>query len=164
MDSSNRTFKFVALALRVVLGGIFLYAGWVKLKEPWELFALAISGYQILPLKAVEYVARSLPWFEVAIGVLLIAGVWLRIVASAATLLMLGFLGLMARAYFKGMSIDCGCFGSGDPISWKTMLRDGSILAGLLLLTAMAFLRKRYRAPAPETADMAPDGAPAERV
>ena len=53
-----------AVAFRVILGVIFIYAGWVKLKEPWELFALAISSYQLLPLKAVEIVARSLPWLE----------------------------------------------------------------------------------------------------
>src|SRR6476660_7469256 len=128
MASSNRTLQILALVLRIVLGAIFIYAGYVKLKEPWELFALAITGYQLLPLKAVEYVARGLPWLEVAVGVLLIAGVWLRAAATVTSLLLLGFFALMVRAYAKGMTIDCGCFGSGDPISWKTLLRDGSML------------------------------------
>lgn len=141
--ASNRSLQIAALVLRVVLGGIFIYAGYVKLKEPWELFALAITGYQLLPLKAVEYVARGLPWFEVAVGLLLIAGVWLRAAATATSLLLLGFFALMVRAYAKGMTIDCGCFGSGDPISWKTLLRDGSMLAGSLFLTSMAFLRRQ---------------------
>jgi uncharacterized membrane protein YphA (DoxX/SURF4 family) len=143
MVFSSRNLKYATLALRVVLGVIFVYAAWLKLKEPWELFALAISGYQLLPLNAVQYVARTLPWFELVVGLLLISGVLLRVSASAVSLLLLGFMALMIRSYVKGMSIDCGCFGSGDPISWKTLLRDGSMLAASLVLTCMAFIRQR---------------------
>jgi uncharacterized membrane protein YphA (DoxX/SURF4 family) len=143
MVFSSKKLSIIALVLRVALGVIFVYAAWVKLKEPWELFALAISGYQLLPMTAVQFVARTLPWFELAVGLLLIAGVWLRAAAMATTLLLLGFFVLMVRAYAKGMAIECGCFGSGDPLSWKTLLRDGTMLAGSLLLTSMAFLRQR---------------------
>ena len=145
MDSSNSGRRWIVIALRVILGGIFLYAGYVKLKEPWELFALAITQYQLLPMKAVEIVARALPWLEVALGVMLIAGVWLRISASLTSALLLVFFGLMIRSYAMGMKINCGCFGGDEVISWKTMLRDGSMLAGSLALTAMAFLRPAPR-------------------
>lgn len=146
MGSLNKNLKILALVLRVALGVIFIYAAWVKLNEPWELFALAISNYQLLPMKAVEFVARALPWFELAVGVLLIAGIWLRAAATATTLLLLGFFVLMVRAFAMGMEIDCGCFGGNDPISWKTLLRDGSMLAASLVLTAMAFLQRRKTA------------------
>jgi hypothetical protein len=69
--------------------------------------------------------------------------VWLRVSASAVTLLLLGFMALMVRSYVKGMAIDCGCFGSGDPISWKTLLRDGTMLVASLVLTGLAFVRQR---------------------
>ena len=146
MASSSKTARIVSIVIRVVLGAIFLYAGIIKLKDPWELFALAISSYQILPLKAVELVARTLPWAEVLIGVMLIAGVGLRIAASACSLLLLVFFALMIRAYAKGMEISCGCFGQGEVISWRTLLRDGSMLAGSLVLTSLAFLRQRKTA------------------
>jgi uncharacterized membrane protein YphA (DoxX/SURF4 family) len=136
----------IMIALRVILGAIFLYAGYVKLKEPWELFALNITQYNLLPLKAVELVARTLPWFEVALGALLVSGIWLRISATLTSILLLVFFGLMIRSYALGMKINCGCFGGDEQISWKTMLRDGSMLAGSLILTAMAFLRPRKRA------------------
>ena len=32
------------------------------------------------------------------------------------------FFGLMVRAYVRGETIDCGCFGPGEAISWKTLL------------------------------------------
>jgi uncharacterized membrane protein YphA (DoxX/SURF4 family) len=124
-----------ALVLRVVLGGIFLYAAWMKLREPWALFAMAIDSYQVLPAWAVELAARSLPWFELLLGVLLIAGVWRGVSAVAASLLLAVFFGLMVRAMAKGMQIDCGCFGPGERLSWVTLLRDGALLAGSLFVT-----------------------------
>lgn len=143
MAFSSKNARILAIVLRVVLGAIFVYAAYVKLKEPWELFALAINGYKLLPLKMVEMVARTLPWVELVAGLMLISGIGLRIGASVASLLLIVFFALMVRAYAKGMEIDCGCFGSGDPISWKTLLRDGSMLAASLLLTSIAFLRTR---------------------
>lgn len=143
MTSQSKGFRIAALLLRFALGIIFLYAAWTKLSEPWELFAMGIDSYQVLPLKYVELVARTLPWIEAAIGVLLIAGVFLR-TATVATVVLLGvFFSLMVRAYAKGMQINCGCFGTGDPISWKTLLRDGSMLAAALVLACMSFVRRR---------------------
>jgi uncharacterized membrane protein YphA (DoxX/SURF4 family) len=63
---------------------------------------MSIDSYQLLPLKAVELVARTLPWFELAVGLLLIAGFWLRSAAAATALLLAVFFGLMVRAYAKG--------------------------------------------------------------
>lgn len=144
MAFSNRHFRWLALVLRIALGGIFIYAAWAKLRDPWELYALAINSYEVLPLWAVELVARTLPWFELVIGIGLIAGIWLRLSATATSLLLIVFFGLMVRAFAKGMQINCGCFGgTGDIISKWTLLRDGSMLAGSLLLTSMAFVRQR---------------------
>ncbi len=145
MDLPNKPVRWIALALRVILGAIFVYAAYVKLRDPWELFALAINSYNILPLKAVEMVARTLPWFELAVGLMLIAGVWLRISASAVSALLMVFFGLMVRAFAQGKEISCGCFGNNEPISVWTLLRDGSMLAGALVLTWMAFRKQRAR-------------------
>jgi uncharacterized membrane protein YphA (DoxX/SURF4 family) len=144
MVSSNRVFGAVVLALRVALGAVFVYAAWTKLRQPWQLFAMSIDAYKVLPYWAVAAVARTLPWAELAIGLALMAGRWLRVSAGAASLLLLGFFVLMVRTYVKGMQIDCGCFGLGDPISPRTLVRDGSLLTGCLFLTWTSFrgLRK----------------------
>jgi len=146
MASSNRYLRLLAIALRVILGLIFVYAGYVKLKDPWELFALGISSYQILPLGMVELVARTLPWLEVLVGLLLISGFGLRISATLTTLLLVVFMALMIRAYVKGMEISCGCFGAGEVISWKTLLRDSTMLFASVYLMWMAFVRPRKAA------------------
>jgi len=146
MTSQSKAFRTVSLLLRLALGVVFSYAAWTKLSQPWELFAMAIDSYQLLPLKAVEMVARTLPWLELAIGILLIAGVFLRSAAVATTLLLAVFFGLMVRAYAKGMAINCGCFGPGEVISWRTLLRDGSLLAASVALACMGFLARRKTA------------------
>jgi putative oxidoreductase len=143
MDSQNKTLRWVTFGLRVALGVIFVYAAWVKLRLPWQLFAMSIDSYQLLPEPLVEFLARTLPWFELLLGLVLVTGRWLRVSASVTSLLLLVFFSLMVRAAVKGQEISCGCFGPGEAISWKTMLRDGSMLAGALFVTAMAFVRSR---------------------
>ena len=137
--ASSKLIRILLVILRVALGAIFVYAAWIKLRDPWQLFAMSIDSYRILPLGAVELAAHVIPWMELAVGLMLIAGLWLRISGSIVSLLLLTFFVLMLRAYAKGMAIDCGCFGPGEAISWKTLLRDGSMVAAALLLTTMAF-------------------------
>ena len=129
--------------LRIALGLIFLYAAYTKLSESWRLFAAGIASYEVLPMWAVEVLARTLPWFELLVGLLLIVGRWLRVSTVSTSALLLVFFSLMVRAYVKGMTIDCGCFGPGETISWKTLVRDGSMLAASLFVTVMAFLGTR---------------------
>lgn len=143
ISSKSRLWRIVALALRVALGAIFIYAAWIKLRDPWQMFALSIDSYQLLPMWAVRFVARTLPWLEMALGVLVVAGVWLRFSATAVSVLLLGFFGLLVRAWILHMEISCGCFGPGEVVSWRTLLRDGSMLAGSLVLTAISLARPR---------------------
>jgi uncharacterized membrane protein YphA (DoxX/SURF4 family) len=140
--ASSKLVRFSLLALRVALGVIFVYAAWTKLRDPWQLFAMSIDSYRVLPLQAVELAARVLPWAELAVGLWLITGLWLRISGSIVSLLLLTFFVLMVRAYSKGMAINCGCFGPGEIISWKTLLRDGTLVAAALLVTTAAFLSR----------------------
>jgi uncharacterized membrane protein YphA (DoxX/SURF4 family) len=144
---SNKTpAAILALILRIALGAIFVYAAWTKLREPWAMFAISIDSYQVLPAWAVELTARGLPWFELFLGVLLIAGLLRRPAMLSTSLLLLVFFGLMIRALIKGMEIDCGCFGPGDRLSWVTLLRDGALLASSIWLTVLALRPSRAAA------------------
>ena len=51
-----RIFEWTA---RLGLGALFIYAGYVKLRNPF-LFEMAVDGYQLLPPAGVIGVARSL--------------------------------------------------------------------------------------------------------
>ena len=114
--------RWVLLVLRIALGAVMLYAAYTKLSQPWLVFALSIDSYQLLPEWAVLFVARTLPWFELVLGVLLIAGIGLRYAAAASSALLLVFFGIMVRSYAKGLGIDCGCFGVGEALTPKTLV------------------------------------------
>src|SRR5258706_2718777 len=139
--------RWVRLVLRLILGGVFLYAAYTKLRQPWLLFAMSIDSYGILPQWAVLSVARTLPWLELLLGLLLASGLWLRWVALATSLQLVIFLSVMVRAWSKGLGIDCGCFGAGEALSWKTLARDGALAAGAVALTISAWSATRTNGP-----------------
>ena len=128
----------VTLALRMVLGAVFIYAAYTKLRQSWLLFALSIDSYQLLPEWAVFALARTLPALELALGILLIAGVWLRYLSIVAAAILGVFFTAMVTSYFRGAAIDCGCFGVGEPLSGKTLARDGVLLVAALALIAFS--------------------------
>lgn len=139
ISSPNKALILLVWLARLALGAVFVYAAWTKLREPWLLFAMSIDAYKVLPQWAVLVVARALPWFELALGLVLISGRLPKISSVAASALLALFFGLMVRAYAVGEKIDCGCFGPGEAISPLTLARDGSLLAGALFLAAMSF-------------------------
>jgi uncharacterized membrane protein YphA (DoxX/SURF4 family) len=144
----NTILRVALLVLRLAVGAVFGYAAWVKLREPWMLFAMSVDAYHVLPEWGAVAVARTLPWVELLLAVLLLTGLWKRITLPAATVLLAVFFGLMVRSYARGEGIDCGCFGPGEAISPVTLLRDGALLAAASLLTVFAFLgppRKLHR-------------------
>lgn len=160
-----------ALALvtigRIVLGLVFLYAAYTKLHpapgDHWSvaslkvsltLFALAVDSYQLLPSWAVLLVAHTVPFLELALGLLLLIGWRLRYVAALSSVLLLVFFGVMLRTYHAGLQINCGCFGPGEQLSGKTLVRDGLLLALALAITLGAFLHERTEA---ALASAAPD-------
>jgi uncharacterized membrane protein YphA (DoxX/SURF4 family) len=131
------------LVLRLALAAVFVYAAYTKLRQSWLLFALSIDSYQLLPEWGVLALARVLPWLELAVGLLLLGGVWLRYVSIAATLLLALFFGVMVWSYARGAGIDCGCFGVGEALSWKTLARDGALLLASVALIALSRAQKR---------------------
>ena len=149
MILSSKTWRAIALVLRIALGAVFAYAAWLKLRVPWQLFAGAIGDYKVLPDWAVAPLARTLPWVELLLGALLMVGRWTRTAATAISLLLAGFFTLLVWAFANHMDISCGCFGpTGDPISWRTLLRDGALLAVSLTVTWMSYARRRKAPPA----------------
>jgi len=136
----------IARILRFILGAVFLYAAYTKLSQPLSLFALSIDSYQLLPDYAVFAVAYTLPYLELGLGLLLVAGWGLRWVATAAAAILGVFFTLMLRSYGMGLTIDCGCFGVGEALSIKTLIRDGALLASAIGLALLAFRKKRQLA------------------
>jgi len=156
---------------RLVLGGIFIYAGYAKIFLPimhprppigvaLAFFALQVGSYQILPPGGVNFVAHTLPFAEIALGLLLIIGWQLRIWAVLSTLLILGFFAAVVRSYAAGMQINCGCFATPEPLTLWTVIRDGALAALALAMTIFAFIEARnphpWSAPQPAQSSALP--------
>jgi len=145
--------KLLAILTRLALAAIFIYSAYAKLKDPWYVFAGSIDSYRLLPPSATIWIAKTLPWFELVLGVLLVIGVKVRWLAIICGLLLAGFWLSMLRAYLKGMDIDCGCFGPGERISPLTLARDSL----MIILSAVVWWTAGKRAvrsqhPQPQTA------------
>jgi putative oxidoreductase len=132
---------YLSFVSRLVLGGVFLYAGASKVLDPGGL-AVSIRSYGLgLPEWFVTFSAYSLPLIEVLLGVYLLVGLFTRASAWAANVLLVVFLAALAQGALRGLEIDCGCFGSGfgDGASslWIDVLRDLGLLAlGLQIVFA----------------------------
>jgi uncharacterized membrane protein YphA (DoxX/SURF4 family) len=157
---------------RLVLGGIFVYAGFSKIFLPnfhlWPYFLLKFSvsanlttfafqveSYKMLPPAGVTFVSRTLPFAEMALGLLLLIGWRLKIWASLASALLLGFLCVVTRAYLLHMNINCGCFGTPEPLTGMTIVRDSLLLAFTLLVTVFVFIEARKPHPWAESTSSA---------
>jgi uncharacterized membrane protein YphA (DoxX/SURF4 family) len=172
MQSSPFTLRRAIIWIgRLLLGVIFVYAGISKVIFPnthlWPMFVLKFSvsvnlstfaqqvdAYKLLSPAAVSFVAHTLPFTEMLLGMLLLIGWRLQIWASLVTLIMLGFLTVVTRAYLLHMDINCGCFATPEPISLKKIFEDGALAALAVLMTIFAFLEARKPHPwtAPEKA------------
>ena len=120
---------YAVWALRIALAAVFLFAAYTKLKEPLLVFAMSIDSYQLLPERGVLAVAYGLPPLELAIGIGLLSGWKLRYFSFAGMAMLLAFFAILLYSYGKGMTIDCGCFGVGEALSAKTLVRDGLLVA-----------------------------------
>ena len=133
----------IAIVGRLVLASVFLWAAYTKLRDPWMIFAMEIDAMHVVPSATVEPIARTMPWFELLIGVLLVIGIQTRYVASAATFLLGFFFTLLLILYLRGFQGDCGCFGPGEQLGPKTLARDGVLVALSVWVTWRAFRIKR---------------------
>jgi uncharacterized membrane protein YphA (DoxX/SURF4 family) len=140
--------RILVIILRLLLAGVFLFAAYTKLRQPWLLFAMSIDSYGILPEWAVLASARVLPWAELVLGIVLLSGFWLRYAAIAATAILSIFFAAIVRSYIKGLAIDCGCFGVGEALSAKTLLRDAALIASSVALTVLSIRGSRRPAAA----------------
>jgi uncharacterized membrane protein YphA (DoxX/SURF4 family) len=96
---------------RIFLGLMLVFGAYAKLyfNGAWHFrdyhffFAMAIGSYRTLPLGAVEWLARVLPWVELTLGALLIAGVGTRWVSSVTGALLV-FMASLPRSAILGLA------------------------------------------------------------
>lgn len=148
---------FLLLILRFLLGALFLFSAYNKLRPGTDLippgpgrditsgpflFALSIEKFEILPEQLIIPAAYAIPWAEAVCGAALILGLWGR----AAALTLAGLVGAFTGAIITilnrpGPVPTCGCFGKykllcEGPIGWCKVGENSLIIALLLVLLA----------------------------
>jgi uncharacterized membrane protein YphA (DoxX/SURF4 family) len=140
----GRALDAVGTVARLGLVAVWLVSGTLKAIDPDQTY-VAVRAYDVLPNAGVEVVAALLPWVELALGLLLLAGVGVRLVAGLSAALLLVFVAGVTQAWARGLSIDCGCFGGGGAVApgdtayVQELLRD----TGFLLMAAWLVVRPR---------------------
>ena len=112
-----------------------MVAGVLKVVDP-QSSVNAVRAYRLLPTTVATIVGWGLPFAEIALGLLLLAGVGTRVVAALAAVLLVVFIAAVASVAARGLSIDCGCFGGGGDVAPGQTAYGVEILRdlGLLLL------------------------------
>jgi uncharacterized membrane protein YphA (DoxX/SURF4 family) len=138
--ASWRGHRWLGLGVRLYLAGVFLLACLHKIAHPAD-FALDVATYQLLPHALVNPFAIVLPWVELAAALGLVLGLRARAFALLVALMMLSFLAALVWALHLHLEMSCGCFASqgaaADPISWRTLVRDGAWLAMAAYVVAL---------------------------
>ncbi len=128
--------KWIILAIRIVIGGIFIYASIDKIINP-DAFARIIHNYRLFPPSLINIIAIAIPWIEIISGTLLIIG-WKY---KAANLIIGGMLAAfiiaLAVSYIRGININCGCFSTSASTKSDLLMRifeDILMVIGCLII------------------------------
>ena len=138
---------WIGIAARLVVGGVWLAAGLLKIPDPTE-NVRAVRAYQLLPESLVPMVGHALPVLEILVGVCLIAGLLVRANAVLSAILLVAFIIGISSAWARGLSIECGCFGGGGGPAVNAQAKYPWELArDVGLLVASGWLVYRPRSP-----------------
>jgi uncharacterized membrane protein YphA (DoxX/SURF4 family) len=134
-EMNMRVKTILLFLIRFVLGALFLYTGFIKIREPVA-FAGSVAAYKLLPYTGNYLVAAILPWIEALSGLILISGY--RIKSAVALLMLLNtiFMIALVTVIYRGLNIDCGCFRQGGQATspWMALGRDIVIFVFLGIL------------------------------
>ncbi|MGW4942404.1 MauE/DoxX family redox-associated membrane protein [Actinoplanes sp. NPDC004185] len=138
---------WISTAARLGLAAVWLVAGGLKVGD-LAASGRAVNAYQLFPYEVAKVIGAAQPFLEIALGLLLLAGLAVRLSAGISAGLLVIFIAGIVSAWARGLQIDCGCFSTGGELgagqtpqyTWD-LVRD----AGFLLLAGLLLWRPRTR-------------------
>ena len=137
--------KHILLFFRLVVGGVFIWAGLLKIFDPLD-FAQNIANYRIFSQSVSLFLALIIPWIEVICGLLLVLGIFRETASFMLSGSLVVFLALIIVTLIRGLDIDCGCFGSlSRRVDYKLLLTDVVLLFFSLNIFLSQYSAKRKK-------------------
>jgi uncharacterized membrane protein YphA (DoxX/SURF4 family) len=136
-DKNPAAMGWLSLACRIALGGLFIFAGTMKLMKP-QGFADSIMGFKMLNPDTQGHLiitlAYVIPWTEVIAGTLLVLGLWARASATVIVSMLVAFIGGVLSVIARDIDAKCSCFGSIEwpctgGVGWCQVIRNVVMIA-----------------------------------
>lgn len=144
---SDKWSPAIIFALRIFVGGLFIFSGFVKAIDPWGslykfqdyVLALGLPGLEPFLLFSAFAVAA----LEFMFGVFILIGAYRRGAPIVLLLMMAVMTPLTLWLAITNAVPDCGCFGDAIVISnWATFIKNLFLTLGILYLV---FFNKRVK-------------------
>lgn len=148
MPRETDAVSWLGFGIRLGAAAVWIVAGAAKIPQI-QAFQVLVQRYGMLPDVLSGPFSYVLPFLELAVGLYLALGLFVRGAALAGTVLFAVFLVAQASAMIRGISLDCGCFGTiaQTTVGPLTMLRDFAlgIPTFLMLIFPARFLSLDHR-------------------
>lgn len=131
------TGKPAYLALRLIMGMLFIYAGVIKLTDPAG-FAMTINLYGVVTWRMSTILAYIIPLIEIITGLCLVLDI--KGALGVLVVQLLGFMCILLYALHIGLEADCGCFGTprstaNDPVGpLEAFVRDACMMGTCMII------------------------------
>ena len=100
-------------ALRLGLGGMFLYSAWGKIQDPGT-FQTMVDNYRMLPTYVTALFSVTMSMAELLVGSMFLFTKWTREAAFATAIMLAMFIVALGQAQVRGRDISCGCFSESE--------------------------------------------------
>lgn len=139
--------QIISLFARLIVGGVFIYASFDKIAFPYE-FAKIVKNYNILPDNIGLVFAYVLPWVELALGIFLVVGLFIRPTAFSLSFILSMFMAAIIIKSIEGNIENCGCFSTIEGKGGQSLLY--LIIRNAILLLLCIFIMRSNKGRAQE--------------
>jgi hypothetical protein len=133
------TWLGVQIMAATIVSACFIVSGAAKVRD----VGATAETFQSLDVPSLidrRWVHRSYAWIELVLGIaLLVAPTWVWWpVAVAATLMLAALTALVARVLVRADAVSCNCFGTRQPLTRRSLIRNALLLAISVILVVNA--------------------------
>jgi hypothetical protein len=121
--------------IRLVTGCIMIVSAWLHLQNPM-LFYIHVAQYKLLPTSLLPWFVLTIPWILLFAGMLILTRSGRPAGSIVGASLFLSFTAAQLYVIWKGLGIDCGCFGAAlnEKIGLATVSLPACLFIGCVIL------------------------------